>query len=279
MEGLVCNKKGYSTRIAVIPDTSRRRPPTPQDFGCISFVWGSSREISQKVDVVWFPKLQSLWWSSQLGDCNAHLEATAVLLGLQDLGGKLITGSHIGVILGPSLAILWVMLKLSRAMVGHAEAICQMLLGHVVGFVPQNAFSQKHQDFKWVLASYVGCIWGSNARIEATLGWNWGQVWPSWALLRYLEASFVSCGKVGGSWGQAGHSGGHVEAKLGYALSCWSYMSGFARPCCWFCIQECIPPQQDQDFKCSKKFIPMAGTAKRTMFLLRKCRAWRQVPQ
>ena len=29
-----------------------------------------------------------------------HLEATAVLLGLQDLGGKLTTGSHIDVILG-----------------------------------------------------------------------------------------------------------------------------------------------------------------------------------
>ena len=41
-----------------------------------------------------------------------HLEATAV-----DLGGKLTSGSHIGAILGPSLAILWVMLKLSRAMV------------------------------------------------------------------------------------------------------------------------------------------------------------------
>ena len=82
-----------------------------------------------------------------------HLEATAVLLGLQDLGGKLTTGSHIGVILGPSLAILWVMLKLSRAMVGHAEAICQMLLGHVVGFVSQSVLPQKHQDFKWVLAS------------------------------------------------------------------------------------------------------------------------------
>ena len=47
--------------LADIPDASRRQPPTPQDFGCISFVWGLSRQICQKVDVVWFEKLQSLW--------------------------------------------------------------------------------------------------------------------------------------------------------------------------------------------------------------------------
>ena len=65
-----------------------------------------------------------------------------------------------GAILGPSLAILWVMLKLSRA-IGHVEAKCQILFGHVVGFVSQSALPQKHQDFKWVLASYVLSIWGS----------------------------------------------------------------------------------------------------------------------
>ena len=68
-----------------------------------------------------------------------HLEATAV-----DLAGKLtsrLAGSHIGAIWEPSLAILWVMLKLSRAMVGHVEVVatCQILFGHVVGFVSQNA--------------------------------------------------------------------------------------------------------------------------------------------
>ena len=51
-----------------------------------------------------------------------HLEATAVLFGvkLRDIGGKLTSrksGSHIGAILEPSLTILWVMVKLSRAMV------------------------------------------------------------------------------------------------------------------------------------------------------------------
>ena len=38
------------------------------------------------------------------------------------------------------------MLKLSRSMVGHVEAICQMLFGlfgHVVGFVSQSALPQK----------------------------------------------------------------------------------------------------------------------------------------
>ena len=38
-------------------------------------------------------------------------------------------------------------------MVGHAEAICQMLFGQVVGFVFQSILPQKHQDFKGVLAS------------------------------------------------------------------------------------------------------------------------------
>ena len=53
---------------------------------CTAGFWihGLSREICQKVDVVWFEKLQSLWWSSQLGDSNVHLEATAVLLAVQD---------------------------------------------------------------------------------------------------------------------------------------------------------------------------------------------------
>ena len=53
-----------------------------------------------------------------------HLEATAALFGakLRDLGGKLTSGKPYWHVLGPSLAILWVMLKLSRAMVGHVEA-------------------------------------------------------------------------------------------------------------------------------------------------------------
>ena len=63
------------------------------------------------------------------------------------------------------------MLKLSRAMVGHVEAICQILFGHV-GFVSQSA-PPEIPRFKWVLGSYVLPIWGSNAGIEATF---WVQI-------------------------------------------------------------------------------------------------------
>ena len=83
-----------------IPDASRRLPPTLQDFGLISFLWGLSRVVCQKVDVVWFEKLQRLWWSSQLGDRRSYT--------------RWLAGSH-------------------------NEAICQMLFGHVVGFVSQSA--------------------------------------------------------------------------------------------------------------------------------------------
>ena len=130
-----------------------------------------------------------------------HLEATAVLLGMGDLGGKLTTGKP-----------CW---QLSRAMVGHAEAIRQMLFGHVIGFVSQSALSQKHQNFKWVLASHVGPIWGSNARIEATFC-------PSWALLRYLEATALLLrAKSAKSWGLEGKlSHREVMLKLSWAMLC-----------------------------------------------------------
>ena len=101
-------------------------------------------------------------------NCSAFGEVVNWELQLRILGANRLAGSHIGTILGPSLAILWVMLKLSRAMVGHAGAICQRLFGHVVGFVSQSALPQKHPDFKWVLASYVLSVWGSNARMEAS---------------------------------------------------------------------------------------------------------------
>ena len=43
------------------PDASHWPPPTPQDCGCtISFLWGLSREIFQKVNVIWIKKLKSL---------------------------------------------------------------------------------------------------------------------------------------------------------------------------------------------------------------------------
>ena len=46
-----------------------------------------------------------------------HVEATATTV---LFGAKLQSGASS--VLGPSLATLWVMLKLSRAMVGHVEA-------------------------------------------------------------------------------------------------------------------------------------------------------------
>ena len=89
--------------------------------------------------------------------------------------------------------------KSSRAMVGHVEAICQMLFGHVVGFVSRSALPQKHQDFKWVLASYFpiwGQMQGSKQHFRPRLG-------PSLAILGPVKVSgsysSASWGKVGGS--------------------------------------------------------------------------------
>ena len=117
--------------------------------------------------------------------------------------------------------------EVSQAMAGHAEAICQMLFGHVVGFVSQSALPQKHQDFKWVLASYVGSMWGSNARIEATV---WAQIGAKFG---HLAA------KLGDLEGKLGYR--EVMLKLSWAMLCHvEYMSDFVRPCCWFCIQKCF---------------------------------------
>ena len=144
-----------------------------------------------------------------------HLEATAVLLGLQDLGGKLTTGNHIGVILGPSLAILWVMLKLSRAMVGHAEAKCQMLCG----------LPQKHQGFKWACK----LCWIHLGHIGPRLG-------PSLAILgsRYLEL---------------GHR--EVMLRLSWAMFCHVEVMYF-RFCSAMLLvlhPEMPSSEQDQNFK------------------------------
>ena len=130
-----------------------------------------------------------------------HLEATAVLLGLQDLGGKLTTGSHLGVILGPSLALLWAMLKLSRAMVGHAEGICQMLFGHVVGFVFQSALSSGF--WQAMLDPCQGQMQGSKQHCGPRLGPSLAILGPfqlqlcflrqSWGILRASWAIGRSC--------------------------------------------------------------------------------------
>ena len=52
------------------------------------------------------------------------------------------------------------------------------------------------------------------------LGPDRGQVWPSWAPLRYLGATALLSGAKLRDHGQVGLSGGHVEAKLGYVMLC-----------------------------------------------------------
>ena len=53
-----------------------------------------------------------------------------------------------------------------------------------------KVLSPRNQDFKWGSASYVLPIWGSNARVEAICP-DWDQVWPFWALLRYLATALL----------------------------------------------------------------------------------------
>ena len=148
-------------------------------------------------NVVCFQKLQSLWWSNQLGESNVHQEAT---------GGKLtILGSHnIGSIQGPSSAILWVMLKQSCAMVDHVEAICQMLFGYVVGFVFQNPRSTK------ILSGFGELCW------------------------IHIGGKCKDWSKHGHFGPQIGAKCGHLRCegiwklqfcKSGHVISCWSYMS------------------------------------------------------
>ena len=96
-----------------------------------------------------------------------HLEATGASWGeVGDLGGQVDYGKPFCGILSPSLATLWVMLKLSRAMAGHVEAISELCWAHLG----------------------VKCKDRSNI-----LGPDWGQVWPSGSY------TSVSWGKVGGS--------------------------------------------------------------------------------
>ena len=158
-----------------------------------------------------------------------HLEATAVLFGLQDLGGKLTTGTHIGVILGPSLAILWVMLKLSGAMVGHVEAICQILFGHVVGFVSHSASPRSTKILSGFWRAMFYPLGGQMQGWKQHFGPRLGPIWPSWALLRYLEATAMLLrAKLG-----------DLEGKLGYREV---MQKDCVRPCCGFASRNTFPP-------------------------------------
>ena len=86
------------------------------------------------------------------------------------------------------------MLKLSRAMVGHVEAICQILHGHVVGFVSRRALLQR---FSVGFGELFLSIWGSDARVEATfwaqIGAKFGHLGPCWGILRASWAMGRSC--------------------------------------------------------------------------------------
>ena len=63
---------------------------------------------------------------------------------------------------------------------------------------------QNGPDFKWVLASYVGSIWGPSARIEATMGILGFRLGRNLAILDHVKVCFFT--KVG--------------AKSGHVRSC-----------------------------------------------------------
>ena len=78
------------------------------------------------------------------------------------------------------------------------------------------------------------------------LGPDWGQAWPSWALLRYLEAvALLLAAKLGNLQGKLGYRG--VMLELSWVMSCYNELY-VVQLCSCFCIQKCSP-QQDQDFK------------------------------
>ena len=95
-----------------------------------------------------------------------HLQATAGLLGLRDFGGKLTTGKpywpHLGAKFGHFVGDV-------KAESGYGRSCCSYMSGVVRPCcwicVPKCSPPE-------ALASYVGPIWGSSARIKATF---WAQ--------------------------------------------------------------------------------------------------------
>ena len=124
------------------------------------------------------------------------------------------------------------MLKLSWAMVGHAEAICQMLFGHVVGFVPQSALPRSSQilsgfwrvRFGELCWMHFGIKYKDQSNI---LGPDWGQVWPLWALLGYLQLLLAA--KLGDLQGKLGYR--EVMLKLCWAMLCHVEARLYVRLC------------------------------------------------
>ena len=158
-----------------------------------------------------------------------HLEATAVLLGLQDPGGKLTTRSHIGVILGPSF-------------VGDVEAksgygrSCRRCSAMLLDLCPEVLSPRSTK----ILSGFWQAMCKDRSNI---LGPGWGQVWPSWALLRYLEATaLLLAAKLGDLEGKLAYR--EVMLKLSWAMLChveaicqilFRHVVGFALPhaLCW----------------------------------------------
>ena len=73
-------------------DASRRPAPTPQDFGRVSFLWGLSREICQKVDVCG----EVLSWETTTTTCVWRLQLCFLGRSCGILGASWLAGSHIG---------------------------------------------------------------------------------------------------------------------------------------------------------------------------------------
>ena len=88
----------------------------------------------------------------------------------------------------------------------------------------------KHRNSSGFWQAMLDPFGGSHARIKA------GQIWPSWDLLRYLEATALLLGARSGDF-EGKLSYREVVLKVSSAvMTCWSYMSDFVRPCCRFCI-------------------------------------------
>ena len=95
-------------------------------------------------------------------------------------------------------------------MVGHAEAKWLLLALH-----PKILSLQHFGKLCWI---HLGVKCNGKDRSNV-LGPDWGQAWPSWALLRYLEATALFlAAKFGDVEGKLGYR--EVMLKLSWAMLC-----------------------------------------------------------
>ena len=204
-----------------IRDASRRQPPTQQDFGCISFVWGSSREIFQKVDVVWFKKLQSLWWSSQLGDSNVHLEATAMLLVAGSWGQvdyRKPYWHHPGAKFGHFVGDVEAKSGYGRSCWSYmSDVVRPCCWACVPKCSPPEAPRFLSRFWQAMLDPFWGQLQGSRQHFGPRLGPSLATLGPA---LQYLEATaLLLAAKLGDLEGRLGYRG--VMLKLSWAMLCY----------------------------------------------------------